>query len=196
MRIYELFAINEDDSGGVTSAGDFATGPDMNLFTQPVKRTAKKTKKKVKKSHTSKTRIKESYNPEDVITLDVPLLIRILEFAREDAKTDMDLHTAAEKLIALCAGGKTLKMSDYEKIVPQQIREAYLSMSEVKLDPGCKVGDTVSAVNPQHTWQTNNAKFVRIGRSGLAHLKLSTPDDDGETQVAVPVGWLHRNIIK
>jgi len=27
-------------------------------------------------------------------------------------------------------------------------------------------------------------------------LKLSTPDDDGETQVAVPVGWLHRNIIK
>jgi hypothetical protein len=56
-------------------------------------------------------------NPEDKITLDVPLLIRIMEYAREDAKTDMDLHDVAERLISLSANGNTLTMSDYESIV-------------------------------------------------------------------------------
>ena len=31
-------------------------------------------------------------NPTDIISVDVPLFIRLLEYAREDAKTDMDLH--------------------------------------------------------------------------------------------------------
>lgn len=56
-------------------------------------------------------------NPEDKITVDVPLLIRIMEYAREDAKTDMDLHDVAERLIALSANGNTLTMSDYESIM-------------------------------------------------------------------------------
>jgi hypothetical protein len=34
-------------------------------------------------------------NPKDIIKLDIPLLIRLLEYAREDAKTDMDLHNVA-----------------------------------------------------------------------------------------------------
>lgn len=56
-------------------------------------------------------------NPEDVIMMDVPLLIRILEYAREDAKTDMDLHFVAENLIELCKKGKTLTMDDYDTII-------------------------------------------------------------------------------
>jgi hypothetical protein len=34
-------------------------------------------------------------NPKDIIKLDVPLFIRLLEYAREDAKSDMDLHKVA-----------------------------------------------------------------------------------------------------
>ena len=55
-------------------------------------------------------------NPVDTATVDVPLLIRLMEYAREDAKTDMDLHDVAERMISLSAGGKTLTMSDYEGI--------------------------------------------------------------------------------
>ena len=51
----------------------------------------------------------------DKITMDVPLFIRLLEFAREDAKTDMELHTLTENAIKL--GDKTLTMQDYDKIV-------------------------------------------------------------------------------
>ena len=62
------------------------------------------------------------FNPADKITVDVPLFIRLLEYAREDAKTDMDLHNVAENAIALSETGKTLTMAQYDEIVknPQQ----------------------------------------------------------------------------
>ena len=56
-------------------------------------------------------------NPEDVVQMDVPLLIRMLEYAREDAKTDMDLHNVAENLIQLSKEGRLLDMTDYNSII-------------------------------------------------------------------------------
>jgi len=53
----------------------------------------------------------------DVISMDVPLLIRLLEYAKEDAKTDMDLHRVAEKLIEQSKVVGILDMSVYEKVV-------------------------------------------------------------------------------
>jgi hypothetical protein len=61
----------------------------------------------------------EAANPADKVTLDIPLLIRLLEYAREDAKTDMDLHDLTEKLIALGSeAGHTLTMADYDSLIP------------------------------------------------------------------------------
>ena len=60
---------------------------------------------------------RENINPKDTIKTDVPLFIRLLEYAREDAKTDMDLHNVAEKTIALSGEDRTLTMSDYDNIV-------------------------------------------------------------------------------
>ena len=64
----------------------------------------------------------EQFNPSDKVTLDIPLFIRLLEYAREDAKTDMDLHNVAENAIKLSETGKTLTMAQYDEIVknPQQ----------------------------------------------------------------------------
>lgn len=56
-------------------------------------------------------------NPMDVIMVDVPLMIRLLEYAREDAKEDVDLHNVAENLIELSKNGKVLNMDDYSSIV-------------------------------------------------------------------------------
>ena len=69
--------------------------------------------------HLQKLSEKQS-NPTDKIILDVPLFIRMLEYAREDAQTDMDLHDVTEKAIALSASGKTLSMVDYNKIVSKK----------------------------------------------------------------------------
>ncbi len=56
-------------------------------------------------------------NPKDTIKLDVPLFIRLLEYAREDANDDMDLHRVAENAIDLSRFGGTLGMMDYEAVV-------------------------------------------------------------------------------
>ena len=53
----------------------------------------------------------------DRITVDVPLFIRLLEYAREDAKTDMDLHNLTEKLIRKAKQTDTLTMDDYDELV-------------------------------------------------------------------------------
>jgi hypothetical protein len=60
---------------------------------------------------------KKEKNPMDVIMVDVPLMIRLLEYAREDAKEDVDLHNVAENLIELSKMGKVLNMDDYSSIV-------------------------------------------------------------------------------
>ena len=56
-------------------------------------------------------------NKIDTVTLDVPLLIRLLEYSKEDAKTDMDLHNVAERLIELGHNGSVLSMDHYDRIV-------------------------------------------------------------------------------
>jgi len=56
-------------------------------------------------------------NLKDTIIVDVPLFIRLLEYAREDAKTDMDLHNVAENIIDLSEEGQVLSMDDYNAIV-------------------------------------------------------------------------------
>jgi len=60
--------------------------------------------------------IVESDNPTDAVTMDIPLVIRMLEYAREDAQTDLELHKVAERMIALSAEGRTLTIDDYNEI--------------------------------------------------------------------------------
>lgn len=69
-------------------------------------------------------------NPIDAITMDVPLFIRMLEFAREDASTDMDLHDLAEKAIAMSAEGEVLSMDNYEDLVGGEAKEEELNEGE------------------------------------------------------------------
>jgi hypothetical protein len=57
-----------------------------------------------------------SFNEEDVVKLNIPLIIRLFEFAREDAKNDQDLHWVAERLINHSTTGKTLTMQDYKSL--------------------------------------------------------------------------------
>ena len=51
----------------------------------------------------------------DTVTFDIPLLIRTLELAREDLKSDADLHRVVERLINIRNRG-ALTMYDYNYI--------------------------------------------------------------------------------
>ena len=56
----------------------------------------------------------------DTVTLDIPLFIRMLEYAKEDAQTDMDLHDVAEKAIALNKSKEMLSMEDYNQLISSE----------------------------------------------------------------------------
>jgi hypothetical protein len=71
-------------------------------------------------------------NPRDIISVDVPLFIRLLEYAREDAQTDMDLHDVAENIISLAASGKTLTMADYDSIIGNQENIDEIRMMQIR----------------------------------------------------------------
>jgi hypothetical protein len=61
--------------------------------------------------------VDDEKNPIDIVKLDIPLLIRMMEYAKEDAETDMDLHTAAENMIELSKEDRILSMDDYTNII-------------------------------------------------------------------------------
>lgn len=52
----------------------------------------------------------------DVVHLDVPLFIRLIELAREDVKQDADLHDIAQRVIEL-SQDRVATMADYDDIV-------------------------------------------------------------------------------
>jgi len=52
----------------------------------------------------------------DIVHLDVPLFIRLLELAREEIKQDADIHDIAQKVIELSKDGP-IDMGSYDEIV-------------------------------------------------------------------------------
>jgi len=97
-------------------------------------------------------------NPEDVICVDVPLFIRLMEYAREDAKTDMDLHVVTEKLTAMSAEGRTLSMADYDAIISTDTVEE----------------ETVNEVSP-HNYDSDIDYYNALNRRKP---QRQEPDDD------------------
>lgn len=58
-----------------------------------------------------------SSNPVDVVKMDVPLFMRVLEFAKEEAKDDITLHRLVTNVIRMCQEGEALNMGHYEEML-------------------------------------------------------------------------------
>jgi hypothetical protein len=62
----------------------------------------------------------DDYKTESIyIRLSIPLLTRLLEYAREDSPSDVDLHWILERIIMLNDANYTLTMAHYDKLVPE-----------------------------------------------------------------------------
>lgn len=68
------------------------------------------------------------------LKLSESLFIRLLEFAKEDAKDDVDLHEVAENLSRICSQGKCASIDDYETILGNFEQEHPDVGSEQSLD--------------------------------------------------------------
>jgi len=68
---------------------------------------------------TARDYIKSEFNEDvdagvDTLTMGIPLFIRMLEYAREEAQTDADLHHVTKKMIDM---GGNVTMDDYDEIM-------------------------------------------------------------------------------
>ena len=81
-------------------------------------------------------------DPTDLIVMDVPLFIRMLEYAREDAETDMDLHDVTERAIEATKLRGILSMEDYQDIIGKPIEEETGYSQYLKDDPEFPGGKT------------------------------------------------------
>jgi hypothetical protein len=116
--------------------------------------------------------IEEETNPTDTITMDVPLFIRMLEYAREDAKTDMDLHNVTEKALALSTNGDTLTMANYESIAGKSLDEAEYQGKEVSLGKPKRGGSKKFYV---YVKDGDKVKKVNFGDTTGLSTKINNP---------------------
>ena len=86
------------------------------------------------------TDMKEEVDKKDTVTFDIPLLIRVLELAREDIKSDMDLHRVVERLINMRDQGM-LTMDDYDTIANIKENHIAIAMGRMLDDEGSMVLD-------------------------------------------------------
>ena len=80
----------------------------------------------------------EGVDKKDTVVLDIPLLIRVLELAREDIKSDADLHRVVEKLISIRNKG-VLTMDDYNTIANINENHIAIAMGNMLDDEGSMV---------------------------------------------------------
>lgn len=103
----------------------------------------------------------------DTITMDIPLFLRMLEYSREDASQDMDLHDVTEKANLLGKERGILQMDDYDEIVgaAKEIDEAELSEAYVpsNIKEFAKRKGVSSLVNKVAGWAEKVGKGIRGG---------------------------------
>ena len=119
--------------------------------------------------------VSEDQNPKDTVTMDVPFLLRVMEYAREDAETDLDLHTAAERLIAASQRGQTLTMADYDDIfgmpVDDEMTEAEYQGHKVTLGKPTR-GDVKKFKVYVRDPNTGNVRKINFGHGGTSAKRL------------------------
>ena len=120
----------------------------------------------------------EEANPIDTVEMDVPLLIRALEYAREDAKDDMDLHKVVERMIAAAQNGEPLNMDDYNMIFgEQEVTE------KIAYEPDEKGLQHMSLTMPQNAVVIDtpgDLDWYKMGHD-IANLQQADPHEYGQS---------------
>ena len=93
-------------------------------------------KKRGKKpKHNEDVQVIPEEDATDTVTMDVPLLLRMMEYAREDAGNDLDLHDVAEKMIELSKHHDYLCMDNYNEIVDRKSTRLNSSHTDISRMP-------------------------------------------------------------
>jgi hypothetical protein len=143
--------------------------------------------------------VAEAVDRKDTIIFDIPLLIRVLEFAREELKSDVLLHKMVERLISIRGKG-TLTMNQYGKIVKEEVAEEEVEQIIEITTTGYHAAATKSRMNAavkvmssmgkdkQATTKLNarNAGLKRLGDRTSSEMKKANSGPQKSTPSKTP----------
>lgn len=118
--------------------------------------------------------ITEAVDKKDTVTVDIPLLIRLLEHAREDIKSDADLHRVVEKLISIRNNG-VLTMADYDTVVSikEEVEQFNEGSTYIKDIPNTKKVDSINSGTEKfdihHSPERGGLHYVVHAKTGEIH---------------------------
>ncbi len=112
----------------------------------------------------------------DTVTMDIPLLLRMMEYAREDAQEDMDLHDVAERMIELSKDGP-LSMDDYDSIVSgaEEVDEVSNKTLSAYTDKAAKERD---AYHADRNKDAESARKYHNRKAGVRKALSITKEDE------------------
>ena len=74
----------------------------------------------------------EETDKKDMVCFDIPLLIRVLEFTREEMSSDIELHNMVERLINM-RETYPLTMKEYDAITQKLVKENHIAIAMGKM---------------------------------------------------------------
>jgi hypothetical protein len=123
----------------------------------------------------------------DIVTLDVPLFIRMLEYAKEDAADDMDLHELATKTIALSKQRGILSMEDYDTLIPPTDDEIQEDVKKYRQERGLEEDLDVGHQDDEPNMLKSD--LYRIVKYGMELYQMMDKYDDMPGEVDFPHWW-------
>ena len=87
---------------------------------------------KWKNDHQFESVVVEETDEKDMVCFDIPLLIRVLEFTREEMSSDIELHNMVERLINM-RHDVPLDMTHYDEITQKLVKENHIAIAMGKM---------------------------------------------------------------
>jgi len=119
----------------------------------------------------------------DTITMDIPLFIRMLEYSREDAAEDMDLHDVTEKAIALGKERGILQMDDYDEIIgtTEKVNEVNLKQAKLSSAEYQKAKKLKDFKSSDWKWNADEDLYTKVTEA-TDYMKRRKAEDDYATK--------------
>jgi hypothetical protein len=105
----------------------------------------------------------------DTITMDIPLFLRMLEYSKEDASQDMDLHDVTEKAISLGKERGILQMDDYDEIIgtTEELKEVNLKASKLSSAEYQKAKKLKNFKSSDWKWNADEDLYTKVNEAEL-----------------------------
>ena len=166
---YKIFKARHQAKMVKETSGMGERGDDWDDGILPAGRAAPLAKKKT---------VKEEADTKDTVCLDIPLLIRVLEFTREDMKTDVQLHNMVERLIDM-RHEVPLTMENYAAITGK-LKEEVEQIDELKKTPDNMDSDDIGVAREDADPCWKGYKMVGMKKKGSRPVPNCVPKSVSE----------------